>query len=365
MIKIAHLSDLHFGMKEQEKIWTSLSDYINNELKPHITLITGDIVDTPRKSLYTTAKEALDRLRSVGAGAHYVLCPGNHDRHFRGNALGHLKRPLQIVTPNSWIDAWFDNAFAGLIATPGQSFAFDLDDRSGGVYNVRVLGLDSSAHARYSAQGFAEKNDLEILEATARSLSDANLVIVLTHHHLLPIAALEKTKQSAGGLFSPTIMLNAGTMLESLARSSVNLVLHGHEHHRAVARYRMPRERGAEIVIVGAGSATGADTREGCAFERASANLFELHPDRSVFLREIRWNRNRWEISARDPEDLLLSSRAVREARFYRRSSSTSKAMPTSQVLKCPNLNRIGCINHPESCNSQANLLMSTCAEAM
>ena len=34
-------------------------------------------------------------------------------------------------------------------------------------------------------------------------------------------------------------------------------------------------------------------------------------------------------------------------------------------AIKCPNLNRDGCITHLGSCKSQANLLMSNCTEAM
>ena len=94
-------------------------------------------------------------------------------------------------------------------------------------------------------------------------------------------------------------------------------------------------ERGSEIVIVGAGSATGADTWEYCHFSRASANLFELHANRSIHLREIKRNRanTNWETSPADPENQLLSSRAIREARFYRRRTRPA-ATPTSHILK-------------------------------
>jgi hypothetical protein len=126
-------------------------------------------------------------------------------------------------------------------------------------------------------------------------------------------------------------MLNAGSTLEALARNTVDIVLHGHEHQRAIARYGTFYGAGNQIAIVGAGSATGAKTLGGFEYTRASLNLIQLHNDRSVYLREIRHNSTNWEIM-QGSEVLLLNSRAIRRARFYRRNNPNSS--PKSEVIK-------------------------------
>ena len=82
-IRIAHLSDLHFGARDQEKVWPLLGDYLNDTVKPNFILITGDIAHTPNIKLFEKAKSQLDLLRVQGPKPTdaYRVCPGNHDRH--------------------------------------------------------------------------------------------------------------------------------------------------------------------------------------------------------------------------------------------------------------------------------------------
>ena len=89
-IRIAHISDLHFGSPHQEKVWEQLRNYLNDTLKPNLILITGDIAHTPKKELFGTAKDQLDLLRVQRPNPRdaYRVCPGNHDRHPLGNAPG-------------------------------------------------------------------------------------------------------------------------------------------------------------------------------------------------------------------------------------------------------------------------------------
>ena len=144
MIRILHLSDLHFGMPRQETVWPSFCEYIRDEVRPHLVLVTGDVVDTPRKKLYRRAKECLDQLRPPGVGTGYQgyrVCPGNHDRHFRGNALGRLG---EWFTPSSWVNLRFDNTFTGLIATPGQPLPFTLNDEEGSSSGLSRMDLNST-----------------------------------------------------------------------------------------------------------------------------------------------------------------------------------------------------------------------------
>jgi hypothetical protein len=98
---------------------------------------------------------------------------------------------------------------------------------------------------------------------------------------------------------------------------------------KQIARYgTIP---GSEIVVVGAGCATGAHTWEGCKFSYASINLLELSSNGAVYSSEIAHKTGKWAITA-EPENLLLDIRAIRQSRFYRRSSFISR--PTSRIAK-------------------------------
>jgi hypothetical protein len=145
--------------------------------------------------------------------------------------------------------------------------------------------------ARYSAQAFLGEIDLKPvrdLKEWKDSEEPAYIVLMLAHHHLLPLPQTEKEVQSVCDLFKPTSAVNPGKILESLAASCVDIVLHGHEHRRNLARYDSYTVDSNQIVVAAAASATGMETIRGCDSARASFNVLELRPDRSVWIQEIR-----------------------------------------------------------------------------
>jgi len=331
-LRIAHISDLHFGSPRQCNVWNSLRDFLNGTLKPNFILVTGDIAHTPNRNLFERAATELNQLRVTRPNPQdaYRVCPGNHDRHPLGNAPGDLAAIFNAMRGMSGAPAWFDNGFQGLTPTVKNPHTVELQVGKNR-WTIRIIGCDTSAHAKFTAHGYASEADLGGLDAAAKSDPDADLVILMHHHHLLPIMELEKSRQQLTDMFRPTIMLNAGTMLEALARGSVNMVLRGHEHHRFCARYGTMEGQQTETVIVGAGSATGNSSSNGCDIKRASFNLLELRRDRSVCLQYfmndgIRWRRDGSTIQ-------LLDSRAIRRARFYR--SVSPESPPTSKIVKC------------------------------
>ncbi len=144
------------------------------------------------------------------------------------------------------------------------------------------------------------------------------LVLMLFHHHLLPLPSTEAEAQSILDLFKFTSAVNPGKILENLAASYVDVVLHGHEHKRNIARYGSYRRNSNQIVVAGAASATGAETLRGCNSGRASFNLLELRNDRSVWIKEIRGpsgDHNDWH-SALPIQ--VLDSTSLRHNRFLR-----------------------------------------------
>jgi hypothetical protein len=308
LVSIAHLSDLHFGADGYKDVSLSLARHLGKE-KPDLVLVTGDLVDTPDDKLFDEAYEWLEGLNTVlgwkaGEPRRYLVCAGNHDRHGSGNARPWKKPKYK-----------FEKRFSA-----PSSFVQWLGQKPYR-WRVRVISVDSSIRARYSAQAFLGQNELEPIR-DLKEWSDPEeapfLVLMLIHHHLLPLPACEAGVQTLWDLFKFTSAVNPGTILENLAGGYVDAVLHGHEHKRNLARYGSYRKDTNQIVITAAASATGMETLKGCDIARASFNVLKLHPDRSVWIEEVHGpggNYNDWHA---EPQMPLLDSTTLRHNRFLR-----------------------------------------------
>lgn len=348
-ILIAHLTDLHFGDKGEDKaIWNQLVAYLNDVVRPHLVLVTGDIVNTPDAVLFERAKDQLDQLRPRSEPQfRYRVCPGNHDRFWLGNNAGKLSWMRRFLSGRDGnvenlarpLHGELEKSFkGGLVLTPDLPLDLTLeagDDQSGTHrWSLRVLGCDSCENDTYFAQGLLSVDSISKLRTAALGNTDVDLVILMIHHHLLPIASLEQEQPDFKSLANVTGMLNSSTALNMLAASHVNVVLHGHEHHRQVSRFRTFDTAHGEIAVVAGGSSTGTKTLEGWAIKRARFNILELRPDRKVVLREIDGSKGYFAESNEPPVE-LLDAEDVRRARFHRKAAKIGvRNPPRSRLTK-------------------------------
>src|SRR5439155_18918214 len=115
-------------------------------------------------------------------------------------------------------------------------------------------------------------------------------------------------------LANATGLLNSGTLLRALSRAHVNVVLHGHEHYRNLARFGASEENSSDVVVVAAGSGTGEKTGVGWALPRVHFNVLELHDDGSVRLREVFGAANSASVTYSDGRRTLLTAEDIRRA---------------------------------------------------
>jgi 3',5'-cyclic AMP phosphodiesterase CpdA len=245
-IRIAHISDPHFGSDDvQLRVWRSVIGFLNNTVKPHLVLVTGDVVHTPDQQLYKRARQELDRLTVIGSNPQdsYRVCAGNHDWHPLGNAPGRLQKVWEFIAGWSGSPAWFANEFQGRIPTVNHPLDFPLSDGTD-LWNVRVIGFDTSADAKFTAQGYATIEDLGGLAAAAQGNKDADLVILMHHHHLLSIKELEESPQRLKNLFKPTIM-NKVMSTSCCMVTSISRCLRGTE--RSPASRTIPSSSGRAL----------------------------------------------------------------------------------------------------------------------
>lgn len=326
---ILHLSDLHFGSEGHAAVWDSLRTYVNERLKPDLIVVTGDIVDSPSEEAFQAARVAIGTLQAKHQ-LQFLVCPGNHDRHWRGNATGWATALFSKLKKARDAKPWFTHAFNGHLASLDQYTDVELV-ADAYKWKVRFGGLDSALNAKYLARGFVLPNDLEMMNRLSNNAKDIDAVFLLMHHHLLPIAAVESASQSAVDMLSGTTVVNAGMTLSSLVNCQVNVVLHGHEHARNLARYGTFGPKQGDTVVLGSGSSTGAVTLKPCELNRASSNLIELREDQSIWVKEVRHDGG-WCI--REEGQLCIApTLEVRKSKFFR-VTERSKVPPTSEVVK-------------------------------
>ena len=304
--RVVHLSDIHFGLRDPDAVWNALVKFVL-DLKPSAILITGDIVNTPKTKLFELARIELGKFGVVPV----LICPGNHDRHWFGNALGNW-RPGFTRDFFYFLRGWYEEAPKFRVLSLGPRIT------------ARVTAIDSSDKSSYFARSFVdEKTCNELAIAVDNKVQDAaeagklNLRIVMTHHHLLPVCALEAKKDKLLGPFqsATTLTVNAGTVLKKLSEGHVDLVLHGHEHEKNVAKYTTLENRLGNVTVVGAGSSTGTVTGEGWSFDRANFNVIEVCDDDSVWLSTYRGSSGApFSIDSRHK---LFEAVDLRRARFY------------------------------------------------
>jgi predicted phosphodiesterase len=284
-VVVAHISDLHLGAPKSNETWKLVSKFLIESVKPQLVIVTGDLVDTPDEALYDDARTKLDALN-----VQYFVCPGNHDRHYRGNRF----RWLKFLNPGP-VGALMDQKFGDRLLHPGNPRSLELGSQNN-KWKVGLFGVDSSLNADYSARGHVESDIFDVIRSATKS-QDWDLSIFAIHHHLLSVRELERSRQgSLSDLANLTCLLNSGSLLEVLANSRVDIVLHGHEHAHNWGVYGTLADGQPRVKVIGAGSVTGNKTGHGAAEERISLNLLCLSPQKVGTLQRIVRNPVEWAV---------------------------------------------------------------------
>ncbi len=148
-VRIAHISDLHFGATLQQGTWGVLKAHLGGlaaEGQLHLVLVTGDVVNTPKNSLFKQASDALESL-----GVDYLVCSGNHDRHPLGNSW----KAVRFINWAARRAANFSDHFVGKIPTLKDFRDVALQSEEDH-WLLRIASVDSSLKADISARGYVE-----------------------------------------------------------------------------------------------------------------------------------------------------------------------------------------------------------------
>ncbi|MDQ1898998.1 metallophosphoesterase [Paracoccus sp. WLY502] len=185
MIRIAHLSDLHFGYHRADLV-EPLLDHVNGA-RADLVVITGDLTHRARAAQYAQAAAFLERIR-----APLLVIPGNHD-------VPLYNLPVRFLMP--W--RGFRQA-VGSDLTPTRKLG-----------PVRVLGLNSVDPFAVQ-RGIIRDGEIRRLE---RSLDRNGMNIVALHHPLEHLAQVDKE-----------LSRRAPQALARLERAGAQIALSGHLH---------------------------------------------------------------------------------------------------------------------------------------
>ncbi|MDQ7782944.1 MAG: metallophosphoesterase [Desulfomonilaceae bacterium] len=217
-MKVAHLSDLHFGRHvSNEQLEALRYDLISRGLD--IIVISGDITDRGTVSQFRWARDFLQDLNIP-----FMSVPGN--------------REISVTAFWEWM-------FPGLAMRRYGRFFGSPDrilHRSNGSDTV-FFGLNS-VHPFPSWPGTIRRDTRHWLREQAGRFPDCSKVLVL-HHPVLPVVRSSS--------FWAHTLSDAGEVLNICSHVGITLILQGHKHRSSIMEIRIP-ERNTSVVV----SASGA-----------------------------------------------------------------------------------------------------------
>ena len=300
MLRVLHLSDLHFGTlseEQQEKhhCAPSAHQFARNDGKepddeelanilikdaklkvpPDLVIVSGDLGWSGKPKDYDHAHKFLTRLHDTWGNARFIVAPGNHDVDFDRLTEGDPPRDNSQDAYAAFAKKLYAAQFTDFykILEPGPPMIREslvgFHQGMVGAQSYIVVTVNSAAHI---ARG---KKAIYIRPTVLKKIHDAlehvtaDLRIFVLHHHLLPFAepfnAGVYDPRTVPDEADPTIVANSAKLQTWLAQHSFSLVVHGHKHQshgRAdVLWKKTDAETGRRLFVVGAGSA-GVATHE-------------------------------------------------------------------------------------------------------
>ena len=178
---IAHISDLHCGSPHFQPDLLERAIEEINELRPNVTVVSGDLTADGFRQEYEDAREYVDRIECQNL----IVVPGNHD----SRNVGYVH---------------FEELFGP------RSSELQIGD-------ISIIAVDSSEPDLDHGQ--VGRNRYKMIEE--HFSNPAELRIFVLHHHLLPVPGTGRERN---------VVYDAGDLLEVLIKANVNLVLAGHKH---------------------------------------------------------------------------------------------------------------------------------------
>lgn len=245
MMRILHLSDLHFGTEDPDVMHALLQ--LGSQLQPSLYLLSGDITQRARRSQFAAAGTFVQQL-----GAPLLAVPGNHD-------LPLFNLPARLLNPYGNYRRVFGEELEPLFETPA----------------LLVIGVNTTRPARHK-DGEVSPAQIDRVTQHLRMAPAAQLRVVMLHH---PVRAVEESDVS-------NLLIGREQAVPAWVDAGMDLLLAGHIH----LPYQVPlpssdSRRRAWAIQAG----TGISRRVRGATPN-SVNLIDYQPGSPRRCRIARWD---------------------------------------------------------------------------
>ncbi|MBN8630851.1 MAG: metallophosphoesterase [Rhodobacterales bacterium] len=217
MIRLLHLSDIHFGAVDERLVEPMLD--LAHRLRPDATVISGDLTQRARPEQFAAARAFIDRLPGP------VLCvPGNHDMPL-------YNLVLRLAAPFARYRRAMGPELEPTLTLPGA-----------------VLQGVNTANPLVWKSGVLRPSSTERLERTFASAPPGTMRIAVLHH--APVPAADGT---------PADMADPSAVRTALMQAGADIVLSGHTHmpHTGIA------ETSAGVLFLQVGTAISSRLKTG------------------------------------------------------------------------------------------------------
>lgn len=208
-MRFIQISDLHIGGLFKQNSFDTLVDEINNDLKPDVIIISGDLTDDGLVFQFEQARNEINKLECKNL----IIFPGNHDYRHTGYLL--FKKYFPIASgdsPKVYEFKDFDENYQSVIVTTVDTARPDRDE--GEVGHGQNIWLNKTLKKYDDESQYNNKNK----ENNNRKIKK----IVAMHHHLIAIPDT--------GYTNVVGISDAGDVLRTCLENNVDLVICGHKH---------------------------------------------------------------------------------------------------------------------------------------
>ncbi len=279
-MRIAHISDLHFGsicwspLQFLSKRWTGnlnfvfkrkknfhynrlieLIDLFKQQNVTHV-FITGDLSVTSRRKEFKMARRYIDLLKNEGFAVFTI--PGNHDQY--------TKRSYRKRSFYRFFDAKYDKGCSFDLKQDKVTYT-PLQD------GFWLMGIDTAvATSLISSEGYFSPQLEENFTKALEEIPKHEKVILMNH---FPFFCNDSTKKQ----------LLRGTLLKNILQKHPNvlLYLHGHTHRQTVADLR-----GSDLPIISDSGCTPHSKNGACHLFDFDDNKLKL----DVYRYDGEWSKS-------------------------------------------------------------------------
>ncbi|MBD0329671.1 MAG: metallophosphoesterase [Thermoleophilia bacterium] len=255
--RILHVSDLHFGTREDPEMADAIAALIERT-EPELIVASGDLTHRGRRAQHESAARVL---RAFGLPV--LAVPGNHD--------------LPYTFPARFTRPWAE--FERMWQTTEPIYRSE---------RVLIVGLNSARPWRQQSGGVRTRQ-LEWAAEHLATADDGALRVVVLHHHLLGAPWRSRKKPVA----------DRNRVLAALVESGAELILAGHIHQGAVSERREFEvatpggERGVTVSIA-PGLGQPRPNRRG---EARGLHVYEARAH-EIDVQTYVWRRDGWALTA-------------------------------------------------------------------